>query len=375
MDTVAIIKTIDFSAIYREFVDKHGLKIDDNQLIFSDILNQLYNDLLSTKSHVSLLSFLTFWRKKKLNDNAREPKKGFYLWGDVGRGKTMMMDLFIDSIPNKKIVRRHFHAFMQETHAQINAARAKHIKDPIQPVLNQISSQADVLALDEMFITDITDAMLIGRLVKGLVERGVFFVTSSNLKPTWLYKDGINRDLFLPFIEFIESQLLVFNLDHPVDYRKQVISTSERFFSPDDEIATAKIDEIWQKATLENRTFKHGCHGLTITNQGRTWTIESFVNGVARCHFDSLCKEPLAASDYLQLVGYLKLLLLEHIPKMDGKSQHSKRFIVLVDILHENNIKLFASLESGIDEIFNDDNDRPDVKRTLSRLHKLAITQ
>ena len=210
------------------------------------------------------------------------PPKGLYLWGGVGRGKSMMMDLFVDSLglPCRRV---HFHAFMQEIHAELHIARKSGVEDALAPVADAVAADIRLLAFDEMQITDITDAMIVGRLFEKLFAAGVVVVTTSNRAPSELYKHGINRQLFLPFIQLIEENLVLHEMVSPTDYRQNRLSGSPVYFTPNDSAAQSQMEQIWRDLTAGN------CAPLTLQVKGRQVVLPGYHNGVGRVRFFDLC--------------------------------------------------------------------------------------
>ncbi|MDP4991224.1 MAG: cell division protein ZapE, partial [Marivita lacus] len=232
--------------------------------------------------------------RKGLFRKAPEPPKGLYLWGGVGRGKSMLMDLFVESL-NAPARRVHFHAFMQEIHAAIHQARKDGVEDAIKPVAKSVSGSVRLLAFDEMQITDITDAMIVGRLFEKLFAAGVVVVTTSNRVPDDLYKDGLNRQIFLPFIDMIKTRMVVHELTSPTDYRQDRLAGEQVYFAPNDSPAKEAINRIWTELTGGEQ------HSLTLHVQGRQIELPRFHNGVARVKFYDLCGRMLGPADYLAL--------------------------------------------------------------------------
>ncbi|MDA7429734.1 cell division protein ZapE [Primorskyibacter aestuariivivens] len=299
---------------------------------------------------------------------APEPPKGLYLWGGVGRGKSMLMDLFVETLQMADIpVRRvHFHAFMQEIHKGMHAARQSGVEDALAPVAKEVAKSVRCLAFDEMQITDITDAMVVGRLFEFLFEAGVVVVTTSNRVPDDLYKDGLNRQLFLPFIEAIKDKLVVWELISPRDYRQDRLSGAQVFFSPANEKSRQEIELVWEHLT--------GGQGapLTLVVNKREVEIPAFHNGVARAKFYDLCGKPLGPADYLALAEAARVLVLEDIPQL-GRSNfnEAKRFVTLVDALYEAKVKLIASAAAEPEMLYVEGTGAFEFERTASRLREM----
>lgn len=294
-----------------------------------------------------------------------DPPKGLYLWGGVGRGKSMLMDLLFDSITVPK-QRSHFHAFMQWVHESIAKARATGVDDAIAPVAADLAARVRFLAFDEMQISDITDAMIVGRLFEALFDAGVVVVTTSNRVPDDLYKDGLNRQLFLPFIALIKDRLDVRELASETDYRQGVLSGAPVYFSPNDAAAKKQIEALWQSLTMGQS------EPLTLRVKGRDVTIPAFADGVARVRFRDLCGVPLGAADYLALVGVARVLILEDIPRLSRSNfNEAKRFVILVDTLYEGEVRLIASAAASPEMLYVEGEGVFEFERTASRLREM----
>ncbi|MEL7133327.1 MAG: cell division protein ZapE, partial [Pseudomonadota bacterium] len=242
--------------------------------------------------------------KKGLFRKSPEPPKGLYLWGGVGRGKSMLMDFFATRL-DVSTRRVHFHAFMQDIHAAMHAARQRGVDDAIAPVAADVASSVRLLAFDEMQITDITDAMIVGRLFEALFAAGVVVVTTSNRVPDDLYKDGLNRQLFVPFIDLLKDKMVVWELASPTDYRQDRLAGSPVYFTPLGATARAEMDAIW--ADLSGGQ----ADPLDLTIKGRTVTVPQFRNGVGRSTFFDLCAKPLGPGDYLAVAEACKVLMID----------------------------------------------------------------
>ncbi|APE44904.1 cell division protein ZapE [Sulfitobacter alexandrii] len=304
--------------------------------------------------------------KKGLFRKAPEPPKGLYLWGGVGRGKSMLMDMFVahlDGIPSRRV---HFHAFMQEIHAAMHEARKTGVDDAIAPVAAEVADSVRLLAFDEMQITDITDAMIVGRLFQALFAAGVVVVTTSNRVPDDLYKDGLNRDIFLPFIELIKERMVVHELASPRDYRQDRLAGSQVYFTPVNAESRAAMDAVWNDLA--------GGPGepLVLKVKGREVEIPAYRNGMARAGFHALCGRPLGAADYLALAEAVRVLLLDDIPTM-GRSNfnEAKRFVTLIDALYEARVRLICSAAAAPEMLYLEGEGTFEFERTASRLREM----
>jgi len=303
------------------------------------------------------------WGRDRLE---QKPVPGLYLYGGVGRGKSMLMDLFFEAAPVSPKRRVHFHAFMQEMHRGIAAARARGVTDPVRPVADAVADGATLLCFDEMQITDITDAMLVGRLFERLFERGVVIVTTSNRAPDDLYKDGLNRNLFLPFIALIAERLEVHELASTTDHRLDRLHGAPVYHAPLGAAATAALDAAWDQLA--------GGPGwpLALGVQGREVVIPAFRNDVGRASFADLCSRPLGPADYLAIAEAVEVLILDDIPLLGpARNNEAKRFVTLVDALYEAKVRLICSAAAEPDALYVEGAGAFEFERTASRLHEM----
>jgi cell division protein ZapE len=301
-----------------------------------------------------------------------EPIKGLYIFGDVGRGKTMLMDLFFAASPVVRKRRVHFHEFMAEVHERVHVLRQMvklgeiSVEDPIGVAASAIAQETRLLCFDEFHVTDIADAMILGRLFKRLFELGVVVVATSNVPPTELYKDGLNRALFLPFIALIEEHMEIRQLDARTDFRLEKLAGVPVWYVPADRAAEAALDQTWRRLTSG-----HTGEPQDLLVKGRTIRIPRATMGVARFSFHDLCQQPLAAADYLKIAREYHTVLLDHVAVMDYERRNeAKRFIILIDTFYDNAVKLIASAEAEPDVLYRADEgfEASEFKRTTSRL-------
>ena len=305
-------------------------------------------------------------------EKREEPLKGLYVHGEVGRGKTMLMDLFFATSPVVRKRRVHFHEFMADVHERVHVFRQEikngdaNGQDPIQRAATAIAEESWLLCFDEFHVTDIADAMILGRLFTRLFELGVVVVATSNLAPSDLYKDGLNRGLFLPFIAMLQKHCVVMRLDARVDFRLEKLTGVPTWYVPPDAKAEAALDDAWRRLVGE----AHGApHELIV--KGHVVKVPKAAMGVARFAFEDLCAQPLAAADFLKLAHEFHTIMIDRIPVMDfGKRNEAKRFIILIDTLYDHAVKLLASAAAQPDELYTGDHgyEANEFKRTASRL-------
>jgi cell division protein ZapE len=307
---------------------------------------------------------------------ARRPIKGYYIFGDVGRGKTMLMDMFFEAAPAMRKRRVHFHEFMAEVHERIHALRQQlkaggiRDADAIQLAAAAIAQETWLLCFDEFHVTDIADAMILGRLFKHLFELGVVVVATSNVAPGELYKDGLNRALFLPFIALIEEHMTIVRLAARTDFRLEKLAGASVWYVPADAAAAAALDETWRRLTAG-----HSGEQRYLSVLGRTLAVPRATMGVARFSFRDLCQRPLAGADYLKIAHEFHTVLLDHIPIMNyARRDEAKRFIILIDTFYDNAVKVVASAEAEPDALYraSEGFEAHEFKRTASRLIEMG---
>jgi cell division protein ZapE len=296
---------------------------------------------------------------------ASRPPRGFYLWGDVGRGKSMLMDLFFETVDFASKRRVHFNAFMMDVHTRIHAERqAGRNEDEIAAVARALAEDAHLLCFDEFQVVDVADAMILGRLFKQLFARGVIVVTTSNVVPDRLYEGGLNRQLFLPFIDLLKSKLDVFALTGPTDYRLHRIGGMKVYLTPLSPEADAAMDGAWLRLTGERNSSP-----VSLTVLGREVRVPRAARGAARFSFDDLCARPLAAPDYLAIAQNFHTVLIDHIPQLSpAQRNEARRFILLIDTLYDMSVKLICSAAVAADELYPEGDGSDVFRRTASRL-------
>jgi len=298
---------------------------------------------------------------------APDPVRGLYLWGGVGRGKSMLMDLFHGHVAIDAKRRVHFHAFMQEVQAALHAARKTGVDDAIRPVAEDIAGRIRLLCFDEMQITDIADAMIVGRLFQMLFDRGVTVVTTSNRVPDDLYKDGLNRQLFLPFIQLLKERMVVRELESETDYRQHRLHGARVYFTPAGQDARAAISSIWMELTGGG-----GDSELRLVVKGREVVLPEYHAGVARASFWDLCARPLGPADYLAVAGAVRVLIVDDIPHLSAENYNeAKRFVTLIDALYEAKVRLICSAADEPERLYLEGEGTFEFERTASRLREM----
>ena len=352
----------DVAQRYAELVAAGELRPDPDQAAAVAILDDLAEELAETKNRGSLI-----WR---LAGRMKAPPAGVYMWGGVGRGKSMLMDLAFHSIPYAPKRRVHFHEFMQEVHERLRAERAKEEGDPIPPVAKAIAAEAKLLCFDEMVINNSADAMILSRLFSQLLEAGVTVVTTSNRPPRDLYLNGLNRELFLPFIALIERELKVVPLNGPTDYRLHRLGGMPTWYVPNGPDATKKLAEAFFRLTdypVEDRA-KVPTEELKLPG-GRTLHVPKSLKGVAVFSFRRLCGEARGAADYLAIARHFHTVIIVGIPLMGPENRNeAARFVTLIDALYEHKVKLLAAADAEPQGLYVHGDGAFEFERTASRL-------
>jgi cell division protein ZapE len=350
---------------YDELVHDGQLRRDPAQASAAQVLDRLANELEAVPNRGSIL-----WR---LTAKPAPNPRGVYMWGGVGRGKSMLMDLFFSEVRIEKKRRVHFHEFMLEVHDRLRVERAKEAGDPIPAVAADLKGEARLIAFDEMVVNNSPDAMILSRLFTSLINAGTTVVATSNRSPRDLYKDGLNREHFLPFIDLIEQKLDVIGLNGPTDYRLQRMSGLKTWHVPNGPEATKALSDVFFRLTdfpVEDRA--HVPTEDIPVPGGRTLHVPKSLKGVAVFSFKRLCREARGAPDYLAIARRFHTVILVGIPKLGPENRNeAARFVTLIDALYEQKVKLFAAADAEPSELYEKGDGRFEFDRTVSRLMEM----
>ncbi|WP_028023112.1 cell division protein ZapE [Enterovibrio calviensis] len=328
------------------------------------MLDDLYHRLIKrANTPTSKPSFLTSFFKKA--EPVSRPEKGLYFWGGVGRGKTYLVDTFFESLPFEKKIRMHFHRFMHRIHDELKALDGQ--QDPLLKVADKLADEAHILCFDEFFVSDITDAMILGTLMEALFDRGICLVATSNIVPDELYRNGLQRARFLPAIALINQHCDVVNVDAGTDYRLRTLEQAEIYHYPLDDSANSNLkDYFYQLATepcFEARDIEINHRNLHAIREAE---------GVVQFDFSTLCDSPRSQSDYIELARLYHTVLLANVPQMDAsKDDAARRFIAMVDEFYERHVKLIISAEAPLQSLYVDGRLTFEFKRCCSRLKEM----
>ncbi|MBN8531237.1 MAG: AFG1 family ATPase [Alphaproteobacteria bacterium] len=354
-------------AAYESLLGKGRITADGAQRKLAERLQQLYAAIADYAPEVGKQS----WLKRAVTKASKPPRpQGLYIWGDVGRGKSLLMDLFFEAVPGHAKRRAHFHAFMLDVHARIHAWRKENQAesgngDPIPPVAKSIAEEGWLLCFDEFQVQDVADAMILSRLFGELFRLGVVVVATSNRPPQDLYQNGLQRDLFLKFVDLLKETLEIRHLDHAQDYRlKQLQAMKQLYIHPLGPEADRFLRNAFLSLTREDQPF-----GATLEMQGRRLTLQRAQGDVALASFHELCEQALGAADYLELARRFQTLLLSGIPLLTPeKRNEAKRFVTLIDALYEHKVKLICAAAAAPEKLYPEGDGSFEFQRTASRL-------
>jgi len=344
---------------YRQDLSRPGFQPDAAQAHAVERLQALHEQLVER------------WREDRglvgrmqRSFGGRESVRGLYFWGGVGRGKTYLMDIFFDSLPFRRKMRSHFHRFMQRVHAELRTLQGK--KNPLDTVADRFAKEALVICFDEFFVSDITDAMILGSLFEKLFARGVTLVATSNIVPDDLYKDGLQRERFLPAIEILKRNVDVVNVDSGIDYRLRVLERAEIFHYPLDAAAETGLEKSFRELAPAMILCENDCF---VEVNDRRIPARKLAEDVAWFEFVPMCVQPRSAADYIELARQFHAVLLGNVPRMDASQDDAvRRFINMVDEFYDRNVKLILSAAVPLEELYAGGRLGFEFKRTQSRL-------
>ena len=345
---------MNLNKLFLNHCKKNNLEINPNQIDLIEELDNFYN-----------LNFNKSFFKKIFSK--KDNNIGFYLQGDVGVGKTMILNFFYENFNFSK-QRLHFNEFMISFHDFVFKNKGINHENIIDKFVNKLSKKYQLIYFDEFQVTNIADAMILGNLFKKIFDKNIKILFSSNIKINDLYKDGLQRDQFLPFIKIIKNKCYQKNLIIEEDYRKSQNKRNERFFYPLNEKTNFKVNKYFRKIT-KNLTLKE----KVLTIKGRKFIIKNYFDGIARFNFKDLCAKNIGAEDYIKIAEKCDLIIIENIPNFNNvNSNQQQRFITLIDIIYEKSIPLMITSQSKLDSLSSSDNLKQSFKRTISRLYELT---
>jgi len=347
---------------YQTLLDEEKLSPDPAQARLVEALQNLYDDLISHPAPAK-----SFWSVFKKPETLR----GLYIYGGVGHGKSMLMDLFFDHLSRHVPARRcHFHEFMVETHDYLHRERGKKMDNLLPRYAETVVKDCRVLCFDEFHVTDVADAMILGRLFEALIQEGMVIVTTSNRHPDELYKGGLQRDRFEPFVAFLKQHMTIIHLDSCIDYRQLApdVDLSRKYFKPLGEPAHLWANKIFLTLIKNNIP-----QPATLTVKGRDIPVEAAAGQTARFTFAQLCEQPLGAEDYLKIATTYKNIVLEGVPKLGyDRRNEAKRFMNLIDVFYDQKITLYLTADTTPERLYRGSHHGFEFERTISRLKEIA---
>jgi cell division protein ZapE len=344
-------------ALYRRRVERGDLSADPAQARAVEALERLYRELLDATAHRG-------WRARvaQLTGQRRATVRGLYLWGGVGRGKTFLMDLFFNALPFPDKRRRHFHRFMAGVHEGLKAHRD--VENPLELVADDIANETRVICFDELVVTDIADAMLLGTLFAALFERGVTLAATSNIAPDQLYSGGLQRQRFLPTIDLLKEHCEIVHVDGAVDYRLRALERADVYQTPAGEVADRRLTEFFEAIAPDE-----GDDGGSLEINGRPIVHRRAADGVIWFDFEKICDGPRSQDDYIELSRLYQTVLVSNVPRFDATLENqARRFIALIDELYDRRVKLILSAAAPATELYRGERLKSDFLRTQSRL-------
>ena len=344
-----------FKKDFISYCNNQELEVNPNQIAVIKKLEQYHQS-----------NFKSFFSKLFSKQNS---KKGFYLFGGVGVGKTMILNFFFDQVDQKKL-RQHFNEFMLSFHNFVHERKDKNEENVINQFVKNLKSKASLIYFDEFQVTNIVDAMILGKLFDQIFKEDIKIIVTSNTKISELYKDGLQRDQFKPFIKIMEDQSIEHELKIEDDYRKSNDNQKQRYFYPLNQETNFKINKFFRTITRDKKKSI-----ITINVKGRDFKIENFYEGIARFNFNDLCDQNLGAEDYLEIIKNCKFIVIDQIPQFnDTNSNQQQRFITLLDVIYDKNISIAVTSNQSLDKFTSSRLLEKPFKRTISRLYELTST-
>ena len=342
-----------FEKDFISYCNNQELEVNPNQIAVIKKLEQYYQS-----------NFKSFFSNLFSKQNS---KRGFYLFGGVGVGKTMILNFFFDQIDQKKL-RQHFNEFMLSFHDFVHERKDKNEENVINQFVKNIKSKASLIYFDEFQVTNIVDAMILGKLFDQIFKEDIKIIVTSNTKISELYKDGLQRDQFKPFIKIMEDQSIEHELKIEDDYRKSNDNQKQRYFYPLNQETNFKINKFFRTITKDKNQSK-----ITVNVKGRDFKIENFYEGIVRFNFNDLCDQNLGAEDYLEIIKNCKFIVIDQIPQFnDTNSNQQQRFITLLDVIYDKNISIAVTSNQSLDKFTSSRLLEKPFKRTISRLYELT---
>lgn len=349
--------------LYQADLLRHDFSYDAAQEMAVKHLQRLFDDLVAAQARQNSQGALTKLSNKLLKKKAL-PEQGLYFWGGVGRGKTYLVDTFYDALPFERKMRTHFHRFMQRVHKDLTALSGS--KNPLTIVADRIASEAMVICFDEFFVSDIGDAMILGGLMQELFDRGVTLVATSNIVPDGLYKDGLQRDRFIPAIKLLNQFTEVVNVDSGVDYRLRTLEQAELYHFPLDDGATQSLEKSFQGLIADPR---HVEANTKVEILGRQIPAKAVCDDIGWFDFYALCDGPRSQNDYIELGKLFHAVIISDVPQMGLKNDDlARRFVNLIDEFYDRGVKVIMSAETAIPDMYTKGKLEFEFQRTTSRM-------
>ncbi len=353
--------------LYQRRLTEHGFTTDPAQLVAVAKLDDLRRRLIAARA--SNGSTLRRWLTRLSGNPKREPERGLYLWGGVGRGKTWLMDLFFESLPFRERRRRHFHRFMHDVHVQLRELQNR--AAPLDLLAAQIARDTQVLCFDELFVTDIADAMILGGLFAGLFKRGVTLVATSNIPPRDLYRNGLQRQRFLPAIDLIEHNVEVLNVDGAIDYRLRQLTQAGTYLSASAPDTPQRLEALFAELADRGAT-----SGGSIEIEGRPIPVVRQSNSAVWFNFFAICAGPRSQDDYIEIAREYQSVIVAGVPILEApRDNEARRFIALVDELYDRNVNLIISAAAPPNELYRGERLAFEFGRTVSRLIEMQSAE